>query len=589
MSDHRLLSILARAQRVALRGLLAGPLALAGCGDDGEATSATAGESDATDTAGTDSDGTDSGETDTGGEDGLLTPTEHLVRVSMALRGKRPSEADYAAVAEDPGALPAIVDAYLDSPELAAAIRDLHNDALLSIVDFGVTPAGFLPKGSLAGADPFALNRSIMEAPLRLAAHIVAEDRPYSELVTADYTLADDVVAAVWGLPHSGTKGAWEVTSWTGDRAHAGVLSDSWLFSRHSSTIANANRGRANAVSRAFLCYDFLDRDIELDPSVNLADPNVVAQAVQDNEACAACHQALDPMASFFSGYLPNYQPSLVPYPLDMWVEGLFPILFKVNMRDPAFFGAAGSDLADLGQLIADDPRFSLCAAKRFYAYFHQVELADVPLEEASELQQVLLSGDLKIKPMLKELVLSDRFRAVDGELGRKRARPIQLASLFEELTGFRWRTDLSAFGIGTIDLMDDTLIGYHVLSGGIDSLFVTRPSYTYSATSSLVLQSLSRQAADWVVDADFALSDAGARRLLKGVEAGTTDEAAIRDQLVALHHRLYGEALAADDPRVDEGLALFTAARSAAAGDGARAWKITLTALLQDVRIAFY
>ena len=53
----------------------------------------------------------------------------------MALRGKRPSEADYAAVAEDPGALPAIVDAYLDSPELGAVIRDLHNDDLLVLVD----------------------------------------------------------------------------------------------------------------------------------------------------------------------------------------------------------------------------------------------------------------------------------------------------------------------------------------------------------------------------------------------------------------------------------------------------------------------
>ena len=580
----------------ALASLLAAPLLLTvGCGDDGTVASAT--EAGSASESGTDTDtdtdtgtGTDTDAETTGGDGaGLLSTSDHLLRISMALRGVRPSAADYAAVAEDPAALPGIVDAYLESPEFGAIIRDLHNDAFLSIVDFGAPPAGFIGKGALAGTDPYSLNRSIMEAPLRLVEHVVMSDLPYSEVVTADYTLANDHVAAVWGLGHSGTEGAWEVTSWGGDRSRAGVLSDSWLFSRHSSTRANANRGRANAVSRAFLCYDFLDRDIELDPSINLADPNVVAEAVQENEACAACHQSLDPMASFFSGYLPDYTPALVPYPLDTWVEGLFPILFKVNMRDPAFFGAPGENLRDLGEMIAADPRFSLCTAQRFYAYFHQVTLADVPLEPASELQSVLLDNDLRIRPMLKELVLSDSFRSAEGELGRKRARPVQLASLFADLTGFRWRTDLSSAGVGVIDLMDDTLIGYHVLAGGIDSLFVARPSYTYSATTSLVLQSLARQAADRVVTADFETADPGARRLLKLVEPGTSDEAAIRAQLIELHRDLYGESLAADDESIDDSYALFKGALAVASGQGDRAWKITLTALLQDVRIAFY
>ncbi|HFE45016.1 MAG TPA: DUF1585 domain-containing protein, partial [Nannocystis exedens] len=467
--------------------------------------------------------------------------------------------------------------------------RDLHNDALLSIVDFGALPAGFIGKDALAGVDPYALNRSIMEAPLRLAEHIVLADLPYSEIVTADYTLADFNVATVWGLSHSGSKGVWEKTTWPGDRAHAGVLSDSWLYTRHSSTINNANRGRANATARAFLCYDFLSRDIELDPSINLADPNVVAEAVQTNKACAACHQTLDPMASFFSGYLPNYNSTLIPYPLETWVEGLFPILFKVNMRDPAFFGAAGNDLRDLGEMIAADPRFSLCTAKRFYAYFHQVELQNVPLEAAAELQDVLLANDFRIKPMLKSLLQSDAFRSAEGELGRKRARPIQLASLIADLTGFHWRTDLTKAGVGVVDLMDDSLVGYHVLAGGIDSLFVAQPSYTYSATSSLVLQGLARQAASSVVDNDFAQDDAKSRRLLTLVEPSTTDEASLRGQLVELYRILYGQTPAPDDAAIDDSYLLFTGALQAAGDDGKRAWKITLNALLQDVRIAFY
>ena len=599
MSEHPPISVMTQCRPLALFGLLAIPLMLLACGDDTSGTSGQTGsDSSSNSSTGTDS-GTDTG-TDTDAESesesgtepddsGLLTPPQHLLRISMALRGRRPSTADNSAIEGDPKALDGIIDAYLDSPEFGAVIRDLHNDALLSIVDFGARPAGFIGKGALAGVDPYALNRSIMEAPLRLAEHIVLRDLPYSEIVTADYTLADPNVAAVWGLAHSGSKGVWEKTTWPGDRAHAGVLSDSWFYTRHSSTITNANRGRANATSRAFLCYDFLDRDIELDPSINLADPNAVAEAVQTNKACAACHQTLDPMASFFSGYLPNYNSAVVPYPLDTWVEGLFPILFKVNMRDPAFFGAAGDDLRDLGDMIAADPRFSLCTAKRFYAYFHQVDLQKVPLEAAAELQDVLLANDLRVKPMLKSLLLSDAFRNAQGELGRKRARPIQLASLVADLTGFHWRTDLTEAGIGVIDLMDDSLIGYHVLAGGIDSLFVAQPSYTYSATSSLVLQSLARQAANAVVDADFAQNDTKSRRLLTLVEPSTTDEATLRAQLRELHRILYGQAPSPEDPALDDSYTLFSAALEAAYGNGKRAWKITLSALLQDVRIAFY
>ena len=97
----------------------------------------------------------------------------------------------------------------------------------------------------------------------------------------------------------------WQVVEPPPDRRNAGILADSWLFSRHGSTISNAGRGRANAISRALLCFDFQTRDIEIDASVNLADPNEVAEAVQKNPSCVACHQQLDPLANV-DGTLPE-------------------------------------------------------------------------------------------------------------------------------------------------------------------------------------------------------------------------------------------------------------------------------------------
>lgn len=552
----------------------------AACGDEPPAEG-TSGDT-AADTGGTAADTGDTGDV----APALLAPVDRLIRISTALRGRRPAEAELAAVEADPGSLPAIVDAYLDSPDFGATVRDLHNDALLLLADFGAPPAGFAPKQTLTGADPYALNRAIMEAPLRLVEHVVASDRPYTEIVTGDYTLVSAASAAVWGHPFDANGDAWQVQPPPADRRSAGLLADSWLFQRHDSTRSNANRGRANALARAFLCTDFLDRDLEVDSTVNLADPNVVATAVQDNPTCAACHQTLDPLASFFWGYKPNVLAAVTPYPIDNYAEGFFTNVLAVDRREPHYFGAAGGSLADLGALMIRDPRFSLCAAKRAWAYFHQVDLDDVPLGHAGELQAVLMDSQSNYKAMIKALVLSDEFARADQ---RRRARPLQLARLVEDLTGFRWRANLSAYGVGTIDLFEDSLIGYHVLAGGIDAIFVTRPSYTYSATASLALRTLARQAANTVVESDFAIDDKTKRKLFTLVSAVDTGQAKLRPQIALLHRRFFGAALADDDPAVTETLELFQGALKLAPGDARRAWKITLTALLQDVRLAFY
>ena len=565
--------------------LLFTSLLLAACPaePDGTATSSTTGATTASETQG------DSETSTTEDAPNLdpLPPRARLVRIAMALRGVRPSEPELAAVDKDPDTLAGIVDSYLDSPEFGAIVRDLHNDALLVLADFGVPPAGFLAKDTLTGLDPYAANRSIMEASLRLIAHVVAEDRPYGEIVTADYSLADEAVAGAWGLAHTGT--GWQIVDPPADIRKAGILADSWLFSRHGSTISNAGRGRANAISRALLCFDFQNRDIEIDASVNLADPNEVAEAVLKNPTCVACHQQLDPLASFFAGYKLDFVPLLVGYPHDHYSEGFFTDFLKVDMRDPHYFGAAGQSLADLGKLIASDPRFSRCAAQRAYAYFHQVDLSEVPFAAAAHLQDELLAAKMNYKAMIKALVLDPEFAAAAGSQGRRRARPLQLASLIDDLTGFRWRTDLTSFKVGKIDLMDDSMIGYQVLAGGIDAIFVQKPSYTYNATTSLTLRALARQAANVVVEADFAIADKTQRRLFTGVSAVDSGSAKLRPQLVLLHRRFFADELAADSPEIDESLALFQAALKAKPGDIKRAWKTTLSALLQDVRIAFY
>ncbi len=534
-----------------------------------------------------------------------LSPTEHLTRASIALRGMRPARDELEAAAEDANWVEAIVDYYLTTPEIGAVIREMHEEALLTGVDPVIYPAGFPAIGALAGVDVQAINSSIVQAPVRLIEHVVLSDRPYTEIVTADYTLADQNVATVWGLEYDEGGPDWQETRWTDERAHAGILSDSFLFTRHSTTYSNKSRGRANAITRALLCYDFLESDIPIDIGIDLADPEQVANAIANNVACATCHSALDPLAAHFSSFYPIYVPSdLEAYPFGSF-EPTFERVFRA--AEPAYFGEPSASLAELGAHIASDPRFSACAARRFYSHLAQVDLNDVPAALVDELEGALVASDMSTKALLKAVVMSDAFRVSHARTeeagahtaGLKRMRPSAVARSIEQLTGYRWRTrlpiDIGTGEVGEVDLMNDSFFGFEVLAGGMDGISVTRPSTTTSATVTLVLENLAARAAEHAVSADFAEPDASKRRLLRLVEPLTQDDAAIRAQLARLMLVMFGEALEPNDGAVSDAAELFAAALAARtsttidARDVARAWQLTLYALLQDPRFLHY
>ena len=166
-----------------------------------------------------------------------LTPVEHLVRASMALRGMRPSLDDLNAVQADATKLPGIIDGYLNSDAFGDTMRDLHNEALLVRTDTVIFPSGFPAVGALKGYDLQRINVAIQEEPLKLIEQVVMEDRPYSEIVTADFAMADGIVADVWGMQHSSSMDAWEKTQWPDTMPRAGVLSSPAFFNRHATTI----------------------------------------------------------------------------------------------------------------------------------------------------------------------------------------------------------------------------------------------------------------------------------------------------------------------------------------------------------------
>lgn len=527
-----------------------------------------------------------------------LTPTQHLTRASLALRGMRPSIEDLRAVDADPAALPGIVDRYLASPEYGETMRELHNETLLLRVEQGFLT--FPAIGGLTGATAVEINGPVFDEPLRLIEDIVMTDQPYTKIVTADYTMASGAVAEIWGLPHAGPYDAWQRAQWTDGRGAAGVLSTSVLYHRWRSAGFNYHRGRANLIASAFLCHDFLESDIQIDTTVDLSDPDVVANAVVQNKSCAGCHQTMDPLASYLFGFRNQIGVNnITEYPLQYYLPGQVNRWMNTNRRPPMYFGQQASGLAGLGRAIAEDPRFARCAATRFASYLTEVAQGSLPGAWIARLQEEFVDGNYSAKQLAKAIVLSDEFRvshdtdpaAAEGTVGALKLRPGQLSRMLRGLTGFTWTTTstlrLRGIPYGTADLLQSDFIGYRVLGGGIDSYFVTSPVHTMNATSSLVARNAAAAAADFVVERD-AIAPAGQRALFVEADVDATAEAPVRAQLAYLHGRIYGELVDPASPEVDETYQLFADAL-AAAPDARRAWKLTLIGMLSDFRSLFY
>jgi hypothetical protein len=214
-----------------------------------------------------------------------------------------------------------------------------------------------------------------------------------------------------------------------------------------------------------------------------------------------------------------------------------------------------------------------------------------VPPERAAQLQSVLVRK-WSAKDLIRSIVLADDFAVshVDTDDPERdvhalfKARPWQLARLIADLTGFRWEMDFDfdiGWGrIGHVDLMTDAFLGFEVLSGGIDGVNVTLPSYTMNASSSIVLD-------EQVVENDFQWMDS--RKLLTRIGLDDTSESAVREQLAALQGRLFGTLAAVDSADTTRAWQLFQAALGEAGGDAKRAWKTVLYAMLQDPKVVYY
>ncbi|MFN8545625.1 MAG: hypothetical protein U0807_15665 [Candidatus Binatia bacterium] len=535
-----------------------------------------------------------------------LSASDLSVRASMDLRGIRPSPADMDRLEANSAEYGALLDAFLHSPEFLERVKDVYDDALLVRREDDRDEA----------RDETS---SIYGEALELIAYIVANDRPFTELGTADYTVANDLLQRdTTRMPYPMepvTGSAWQPTHYTDGRPHAGLLSTSAFYEVWTTNDTNKNRRRANRWSIVFHCYNFLDTVVDVTRNVDNNDPNAVLNAVTTRADCKACHDRLDPMASFL------FKMD------DAGLEDAGPTDFfrgngerwrSANRRPPAVDGVPGTDIRDMGRLLVQSPKFAQCQAKRvFKMLFLRDPKTNDELTAANDVAQKWASEDgyvfrRLVKRWMTSPVYTGRPSTDDPEWVR-RTSPERLEALVKDLTGFVWvrqpednedDNDPNSDPPRTepLPLLTEEKDGFKIILGGLNGVNVSARSFSLNASVAMVQRKLAALAADHVVQTDLSLPD-DQRTLLKGItgsEDPAVDEATIRNEIVWLIRRMYGERVAPDTSTVDVWVDLYrnlwadtsqggTGSNQVPGTRGERAWRGLLTAMLRSPHMLLY
>ncbi|MEN0066954.1 MAG: DUF1588 domain-containing protein [Myxococcota bacterium] len=496
--------------------------------------------------------------------DVTLTAEQLLVRASLDVRGTRPTASEMQAVIDNPASVDDVIDGFVEDAGFLERVKSMFAPGFRTRIDF--YPFG---RDDRRGD----VSEAIGEEPLDLLATLVANDRPYSDLVLADYTVVRRELLGVWPLEAtdravSAPEGT-VIAAYTDGRPHAGVLSSNAMWIRHPSTLENANRGRANALTRALLCENFLDRPIDFPTDLDLSDSETIRQAIREEPACTACHATLDPLASYLWGFMDSVAES--PEALSTYEPTRERDWMRFTDRPPGYFGTPGSGLLDLGIQLASDERFVRCAVERVYEGMLGRDAAPIDDGAIAEHRDAFVTSGLDLKALVRSVLTDARYQGTPVPTaygGRPEAvelkviTPDQLSQELEALTGYRM----------TFDERDALRLdsGLRSVAGGSDQGNATLPSTGLA----LVHRRLAEAAAVGLVDG--VVTDGELSRFLPSFDRAPTGE-----QLAELVLVTSSQQIPVDGPEADALLALWEDSR--ALTDPPTAWKALLTALLSD------
>ncbi|MBI3861452.1 MAG: hypothetical protein HY290_06110 [Planctomycetia bacterium] len=547
----------------------------------------------------------------------MLDNRRLLRRVTLSLAGRLPSDDELAAIAgEGPKALPAILDAVMKEDAFYNRLREGFNDIFLTLGIDGNADQTVLSyehfektrhwyqhydlshiadknerqRTEWKIADEY--RKAILGEPLKLIEHIVRNDKPFTEIVTADYIMVSPYSARGYGVfdelkatfknpddPYEyvpvklkslvGRSPSENQDSQTGSYPHAGLLSTFQYLTRYPTTETNRNRLRARMYYQHFLGVDVL----ELAARVSDAAAVTAKFKVPTMEAaeCVVCHKTLDPVAGMFQDYWRFADQGVYGKRKDGWFADMFGAGFE---GEDLPTDQRWRSLQWLGERTAKDPRFAIAMTEHVYYILtgRKVLLPPKDFEDPrypakarayseQRRQTEAIAGQFaksgfNLKTAFKDWIASDFYRAdglavaVDDPCRRMELDDVGLVRMLspEQLE----RKVGAVFGEKWNRLVDQLATLY----GGIDSKEVTDRAADPSGAMGAIQRTLSNDVSCKHVARDFRLP-AAERKLFPGIEpdvlpgVSVEGDQAIRQTIVRLHENILGRYDAPDSAEV--------------------------------------
>ncbi|GAA3962588.1 hypothetical protein GCM10022278_20660 [Allohahella marinimesophila] len=482
----------------------------------------------------------------------VMSPERTLYKASLNLAGEalERDDAEFFARSGD-GGIDDVLDVVMESPAFYERLKEIYNDRLhqdkylpnedaLNLLDSNEFPNrkwySSVASSSVAGPERDLYyflrnetNQAIAQEALELVAYVVRKERPFTEILTADFTVVNAYSARVYGydpdalgfatidtvankpfktfdqLPAGLQQFArYDPTDFRevrvsiqgGSKAgtvipHAGVLTMPMFLNRFPTTNTNLNRHRSRMVFEIFLDTDILQIPGSREAA---AVDESSASPTLTNPDCVVCHKVMDPVASLFQNWDDRGRYSLrrlsrTPWPADMYYRG-------INGKIMPLESHVDNSVQWLGAELVKDARFARSTVKTLYegltgqkALFppsdlfgaDSVERAAYTAQRAflGAVERELINSQWNIKTAIKEIVKGPYFRAesisaneaIHATAGTARLlTPEMLDRKIVAVTGKAWKYSWQSRS--KLHKLESG--GYNALYGGMDSNDVT-------------------------------------------------------------------------------------------------------------------
>lgn len=294
-------------------------------------------------------------------DDGVrrLTTDEWVTRVSLFVLGRAPSPATFdridAGELDSPDAPRELAEEWLQQGAARTAVGGFFDELLrvreveLKTKDPVLFPE-FTPEAAAAMHD---------ETLMLVDDFVFGDERDIRRLFDADYTYANEALAAVYGVNVQGAE--MQRISLPAGQDRLGILAHPSLLSIGSHHDRNSPTRRGLFVQRHLLCNDVPPPPGDVDTNLpEPPEPTTLRSRLEGHlstGSCAACHTQTDPIGFAFEHYdaAGRWRELDAGYPID--ASGTVPDL---GMFDGA---------SQVSLLVRDDPRLAPCFVRNLYRH----------------------------------------------------------------------------------------------------------------------------------------------------------------------------------------------------------------------------